>query len=368
MEENGRYSRHYKLAGFGKESQEKLSRSRVLVIGAGGLGCPVLQYLVSSGVGEVGIVDHDTIEIDNLQRQVLYNTEEVGRFKANVAAAKLRLLNPDIQVHEYVIYLSTENAEELINKFDVIVDCTDNFATRYLLADVCRLLDKPLVFGAIFRYEGQVAVFNLAGENGIKTTYRHLFPTPPSPMEAPDCNAVGVLGVLPGTIGTLQAVETIKILTGIGQPLSNKLMTINLLDYTTLILDIPETIEENSRDFPATLQQLEQMDYEVFCGGKPCSAINIMDSRQFIQSAYNDDVLVIDVRHLEEMPRLSLPHIEIPLHQLSKNLWLIDKKNLILVCQSGKRSLAAAEFLRENLDDTYHISHLEGGVMALDNV
>src|SRR5690606_31025475 len=205
MRENERYSRHYQLAGFGKEAQELLVKSSVLIIGAGGLGCPVLQYLVAAGIGKIGIVDHDTIELNNLQRQVLFNTDEVGLSKAKVAAEKLRILNPEVQIQEYITQLSAKNAAGLIEAYDVVVDCTDNFATRYLVSDACMLLDKPLVFGAIFQYEGQVAVFNVAGDNGVKTTYRHLFPVPPSQLDAPDCNTAGVLGGLPGTIGTLQA-------------------------------------------------------------------------------------------------------------------------------------------------------------------
>src|SRR5690606_22148555 len=172
------YSRHYRLNGFGEVAQKKLQSASVLVIGAGGLGCPALQYLTAAGVGKIGIVDNDRIELSNLQRQVLFSTKEIGLYKAEVTAAKLRLLNPEIEILEYVLYLSTENAIERIEAYDMVLDCTDNFATRYLLSDVCALLDKPLVFGAIYRYEGQLAVFNVANDEGAKTTYRHLFPSP----------------------------------------------------------------------------------------------------------------------------------------------------------------------------------------------
>lgn len=368
MERNERYSRHYKLSGFGEIAQDKLQRSSVLVVGAGGLGCPALQYLAATGVGKIGIIDHDRIELSNLQRQPLFATHEIGLYKAEVAANKLRLLNSEIQVREYVQHLSTENAIQLVEDYDMVLDCTDNFATRYVLSDLCRLFDKPLVFGAIYKYEGQIAVFNVEDARGETTTYRHLFPLPPNPLDAPDCNEVGVLGVLPGVIGTMQATEAIKLLTGVGQPLCNKLMTINLLDYTTMVLEIPTTLAEPLMDLPTTLHEFEQMDYDVFCGKKPSSDIQTVDQAQFMKLADDKDVLIIDVRNIEEQPRLSLPHIEIPLQELAKSLWLIDRKKLVVVCQSGTRSLTAAEFLREKLDETYHISHLKGGVRILENV
>lgn len=367
MRENERYSRHYQLAGFGKEAQELLVKSSVLIIGAGGLGCPVLQYLVAAGIGKIGIVDHDTIELNNLQRQVLFNTDEVGLSKAKVAAEKLRILNPEVQIQEYITQLSAKNAAGLIEAYDVVVDCTDNFATRYLVSDACMLLDKPLVFGAIFQYEGQVAVFNVAGDNGVKTTYRHLFPVPPSQLDAPDCNTAGVLGVLPGTIGTLQATETIKILTGIGKPLCNRLMTINLLDYTSLILDIPENLSACPDRIPKSLQELERTDYERVCGTESLLDIQTIDASQFVKMADDKDVLIVDVRELYENPRLTFPHVPIPLSALERNLWIIDRKKVVVVCQSGKRSQTAAGFIREKLGKTYQISHLEGGVMGLEN-
>lgn len=366
MQESERYVRHYQLAGFGKPAQQKLAHSRVLVIGAGGLGCAVLQYLVASGVGQVDIVDHDTIEIGNLQRQVLYNTAETGLAKAEVAAEKLRALNPDVLIEEHVVRLSTSNAVELIGGCDVVVDCCDNFATRYLLADATRLLDKPLVFGAIFQYEGQVAVFNVPQENGVKTTYRHLFPDPPGPLDAPDCNTAGVLGVLPGTIGILQATETIKILTGVGRPLFNRLMSINLLDYTTLILDIPAAALKGPAEGPASLEEFKQMDYEDFCGARPVSGVKAIDYAQLKQMANDKDVLVIDVRSADEQPRLKLPHIVIPYPELPERLGSIHQENLVLVCQSGKRSLAAADLLREKLGENCQVSHLDGGLMAIE--
>jgi molybdopterin/thiamine biosynthesis adenylyltransferase/rhodanese-related sulfurtransferase len=361
MGKNDRYSRHYKLKGFGEDGQTMLQKSKVLVIGAGGLGCPALQYLVAGGVGTIGIVDYDNIELSNLQRQTLYNTNDIGLPKAQVAAEKLRLLNPEIKIREYVLNISTENAIGLIEDFDVIVDCTDNFITRYLLSDICMLLDKPLVFGAIYQYEGQLAVFNVENDKGIKTTYRHLFPSPPSQLDAPDCNEAGVLGVLPGVIGTLQATETIKLLTGIGQVLSNKLMTINLLDNQTLILDIPVNMPPNT-EYPTSLQAFEETDYASHCATTNIEGINVEELMNIHQ---NDDVLIIDVRNLDERPKLTISHVQIPLSELSEKLTTINKKQVIVVCQSGKRSLSAVQFLQDKIGTEHHISHLKGGVSAL---
>lgn len=363
MEKNDRYSRHHRLNGFGEKGQAKLQKSSVLIIGAGGLGCPALQYLVAAGVGKIGIIDHDRIELSNLQRQVLFNTNEIGLFKAEVAAAKLRLLNPEIEIQDEVLSLSTENAIELIQGYDLVLDCTDNFVTRYLLSDVCKLLDKPLVFGAIYRYEGQLAVFNVTDDKGVKTTYRHLFPLPPNPLDAPDCNEAGVLGVLPGIIGTMQAAEAIKLLSGVGQPLCNKLMTINLLDNRSMVLDIPP-IWSDEISIPASLATFEAFDYDYHCGIKE-SMVQAIMPKEFTAVYQMDDVLIVDVRNVDELPRLPFEHVQIPLPILSDNAEKINKKHVIVVCQSGKRSQIAGQLLSEILGADFRIGHLEGGVAAL---
>ncbi|WP_293956626.1 MULTISPECIES: HesA/MoeB/ThiF family protein [unclassified Sphingobacterium] len=363
MERNDRYSRHYRLSGFGEIAQDKLLRSSVLVVGAGGLGCPALQYLAAAGVGKIGIIDHDRIALSNLQRQVLFGTHEVGLYKSDVAAEKLRLLNPEIEVQEYVLHLSNENAVEVVEGYNLVLDCTDNFATRHLLSDLCMLLGKPLVFGAIYKYEGQIAVFNVDDAKGGTTTYRHLFPFPPNPLDAPDCNEIGVLGVLPGIIGTMQATEAIKILTGIGQPLCNKLMTINLLDNRSMILDIPPTLAEEAI-FPTSLSDFKAFDYGYHCGIK-APLLRGISPEEFVKMDQNDDVLIIDVRNTEELPKIPFKHIQIPLKELPDNIENIDRSHVIVVCQSGKRSHIAGELLLKKLGTDYRISHLEGGVTAL---
>ncbi|MDR0792899.1 MAG: HesA/MoeB/ThiF family protein [Chitinophagaceae bacterium] len=366
MEKNERYSSQIRLNGFGEAAQEKLFHSKVLVVGAGGLGCPALQYLAAAGVGKLGIIDHDIIELHNLQRQVLYATNEIGLFKAQVAAKKLRLLNPEIEIQEQVLFLTAKNVRSVLEDYEIIVDCTDNFAVRYLLCDACRLLDKPLIFGAIFRYEGQLAVFNVADDLGKKTTYRHLFPSPPNPLDAPDCNVAGVLGVLPGVIGTMQATETIKILTGIGEPLRNKLMTIDLLNNSSLILAIPVALPEGVKH-PTSLSELETFDYIEHCGLK-LSAIESIAPDKFLQLCGDANTLIIDVRNIGELPALPVDHIQIPLPELPHQLKKINKKQIVVVCQTGKRSLAAAHLLRNYFGQERQISHLEGGVETLKTI
>ncbi|SEH47708.1 HesA/MoeB/ThiF family protein [Chryseobacterium culicis] len=361
-----RYDRQIKLRGFGIEAQQKLLSARVLVIGAGGLGCPVLQYLTASGIGTIGIVDHDVVSISNLQRQVLYTTEDIGQLKTEVASKRLRLMNPDIFINIISEQITSKNAVKIINEYDLVLDCSDNFPTRYLIDDSCRIMKKTLIFGAIYQYEGQIAVFNIPNKEGVTTSYRNLFPQPPKPNEVPDCNEAGVLGVLPGIIGTLQATEAIKIITGIGKPLANKLMSIDLLDYQTAIYDIPIEIESNS-NFPSTIDEFELMNYEEHCGINNHN-VKIISSSEFLESAKIPDTLIIDVRELDEFPKIDLPYLSIPLSQLNEKIFEIQHKNIIVICQSGKRSLMGAQLLQENLSSEYQISSLEGGINHLKNL
>jgi len=363
--QNERYARHYVLQGFGEAGQQKLQAARVLVVGAGGLGCPALQYLAAAGVGHIGIMDDDRIDLSNLHRQVLYDTADIGQAKAEVAARKLRLQNPDIEITYWVAQLKPTNAAELLQSYDVILDCTDNFAARYLLCDACHLLDKPLIFGAIYRYEGQLAVFNVADGQGVKTSYRHLFPGPPSLLEAPDCNVAGVLGVLPGMIGILQATEAIKLLTGIGVVLVNKLMTVNMLDNSTFTFDIPQVAPESS-SYPQTLEALKDFDYINYCASADVQ-IQVIAAAELIMQWHATDLLLVDVRELDELPRLPVYHLSIPLETLPAQLKQINSARVIFICQSGKRSLTAAQYFHEQADSNQQIFHVDGGIMALRN-
>ncbi len=358
-----RYDRQIRLQGFGVQAQQKLESAQVLVIGAGGLGCPVLQYLTAAGVGHIGIVDDDRVSLSNLHRQILYTSDDIGKLKTEAALERLTAMNPEVQFSIITGRITTGNAAGMISGYDVIIDCTDNFPTRYLLDDVCRILEKPLIFGAIYQYEGQIAIFNVKSKEGTVTHYRHLFPEPPEPGEVPDCNDAGVLGVLPGVIGTLQATEAIKLITGTGEALTNKLMTVNILNYQTAVFEIPP-MNMTDKNIPYRIEELENMNYQLHCGIEYGGIKNISPSA-FSETAELPDTVVIDVREPEEYPKLDLPYISIPLPRLQENSSQIRSRNIIVVCQSGKRSLAGAKILQETLGPDYNISHLEGGINHL---
>lgn len=360
---NQRYARHYSLNGFGTQGQEKLLAAKVLVIGAGGLGCPVLQYLAAAGVGTIGITDNDTVSLSNLQRQVLFTTQDIDKPKAEAATGRLRALNPEITITPINQCITTANALKIIAQYDVVVDCTDNFAARYLINDACVLLDKPLVFGAIFRYEGQVSVFNIVDAKGTKINYRDLFPTPPNPTEVQDCNEAGVLGVLPGIIGTLQATEVIKIITGIGEALAGKLLTFNLLNYQNFVFEI--SVNDSAKSLlPINEVSFKAMDYEWLCGSKVIG-ISELSSVEFSLEITKSDTIVIDVREIEEQPKAGFDCVSLPLSGLETALPEITESNIILFCQSGKRSLKAAQLFLDRYNSQKNISHLTGGILAL---
>jgi len=361
-----RYARHYSLKDFGYEGQQKLTKAKVLVIGIGGLGCPVVQYLTAAGVGTIGIADNDTVSLSNLQRQVLYATEDIGRAKADVAALKLQQINPAITIYSYKVLVDSTNALELMADYDIVVDCTDNFATRYLINDACVLLNKPLIFGAVYQYEGQVAVFNVADSNGSKTNYRDLFITPPDPLEVADCNESGVLGVLPGIIGLVQATEVIKLLTAIGEVLISKLLTFSILTYDNFIIEI--TKNRNADDYiPADELAFKATDYKWLCGTS-VNGIEELDVPAFYQKIILPDSIVIDVRELHELPKANFPNFNIPLSALNEEIPEIVEHNIILFCQSGKRSLKAGQLLLEKFGLSKKISHLQGGIIALEEI
>ncbi len=359
-----RYDRQIKLQGFGIEAQNKLASAKVLVIGAGGLGCPVLQYLTAAGVGNIGIVDDDRVSLSNLHRQILYNSNDIGKLKTEAALERLHAMNPEVQFTIFSERIIPKNAVKIVSEYDIIIDCTDNFATRYLLDDVCRILEKPLIFGAIYQYEGQIAVFNVRNKEGFTAHYRNLFPEPPNPGEVPDCNEVGVLGVLPGVIGTLQATEAIKLMTGIGEPLINKLMTIDILNYQTAVFEIT-SLHLTDKNIPYSIEEFENMNYQLHCGIELAGIKNFSPSG-FKEAAKVPDTIVIDVREPEEQPKLDVPYISIPLSQLKEYVNQINNRNVILVCQSGNRSLSGAKILQEILGREYSIGHLDGGINHLN--
>lgn len=360
---NARYSRHMLLKGFGAAAQNKLRAAKVLVIGAGGLGCPALQYLAAAGVGEIGIVDDDVISLSNLQRQVLYRTQDVGLQKAAIAARQMLELNPEIRVVPYLMRVVNSNALALIGRYDIIVDGTDNFVARYLINDACRLLNKPLVFAAVFQYEGQLAVFNVPDEDGVSTNYRDLFESPPSAEHAPDCNEAGVLGVLPGTLGVMQATEVIKLITGVGKPLVNKLLIYGSLGAESYIIKLSPT-RKDVPEGPQTPEAFLNTDYEWFCNATP-KTIAELDPETFEAFVEQEDVKVLDVREFGEYPRAKFQHTQIPLSMLMQDIPVFDETRIIVFCQSGKRSMEAATLIKEHLKSYQEVYSLKGGILAL---
>lgn len=366
-EELARYSRHLSLSKFGTEGQEKLKCAKVLMIGAGGLGCPALQYLTAAGIGEIGIVDFDKVDISNLQRQILYSTEDIGSSKAETAAKKLSKQNPFVKFNVHNLKLDNKNALDIFKAYDLIIDGSDNFATRYLVNDVCVLLNKPLVYGSIFKFEGQVSVFNFSAKGGSAfggnngPTYRCVFPEPPE--SSPNCSEVGVIGVLPGIIGMIQATEAIKIITGIGETLSGRLLLFDAMSMNFNSMIVTRT-EEGANASPKNETELLKMDYEYFCERKIDSFLNTISVNELHSLIEKKEKLqLLDVREINEQPKIEeLSELQIPLKELSSKLNLIttDKK-VIVFCQSGTRSKRAIEILEKEFPSTTFYS-LQGGI------
>ncbi|GFD80271.1 molybdenum cofactor biosynthesis protein MoeB [Tenacibaculum sp. KUL118] len=345
-EEQKQYNRHLILDKIGEEGQLKLKQAKVLVIGAGGLGCPVLQYLTAAGVGTIGIIDDDVVDQSNLQRQILYTIDDIGKSKAETAVNRLSKLNPFVQFHVYKEKLTNQNAILLFQQYDVVVDGSDNFATRYLTNDAAVLTQKPLVYGAIFKFEGQVSVFNYKGS----ATYRCLYPTPPKPEESPNCSEIGVIGVLPGIIGSLQANEAIKIICGIGEVLANKLLMYNTLSMRQMILKFERTDK-------AEVTELDN-DYEFFCGIKTATHEITLEELQNNLTFYN----LLDVREDWEREQHHIGGQHIPLGELAQRYDEINtEKPVIVYCKSGVRSQCAIDFLEQQFDTVTFIN-LKGGV------
>jgi sulfur-carrier protein adenylyltransferase/sulfurtransferase len=355
--ELARYARHFALPDFGMEGQIKLKNSRVLVVGAGGLGCPVLLYLAAAGVGHIGIIDGDKVDDSNLQRQVLYTVADVGKWKAEAAKERLLAMNPHIDIQSFTQHLTSENALELISKYDVIADGTDNFPTRYLVNDACVLAGKVNVYASIFRFEGQISVFNLTNNDGERgVNYRDIFPSPPPAGLIPDCAEGGVLGVLPGIIGSMQASEVIKVLTNIGEPLAGRLFLFDAQTFTAKSLKIKKNPQ---------YQPIEKLiDYEIFCGVKTIATIPEISIADFKQmQAQNIDFQLIDVREPYEYAVANLGGVLYPLSILPEKATILSKKIPIIIhCQSGARSAkAVAELQKLGFDNAVSLS---GGIKA----
>ncbi|MFN3839963.1 MAG: ThiF family adenylyltransferase [Cyclobacteriaceae bacterium] len=360
--ELSRYSRHLALKDFGEKAQQKLKEAKVLVIGAGGLGCPALLYLSAAGVGKIGIADFDVVQESNLQRQILFTTGDIGKPKADAALVRLSQLNPLISFTTHTYKIESRNAIQIISEYDIILDGSDNFPTRYLINDACVLMDKPLIYGSILQYEGQLAVFNAPLKNGERTVnYRDLFPQPPMPDEIPDCEQAGVLGVLPGVIGSMMAGEAIKLITGIGDLLAGMLVIFDSLSFQFTQIKIPDRKSRHSI--------IGLIDYELFCGinqnknkSLNMKEITVQELKQMLDN--RDDFQLIDVREPYENDLANLGGELIPMAEVPHQIHRISKtKKVVIHCRSGGRSGNIIKWLEKNhgFDNLYN---LKGGILA----
>ena len=365
-----RYSRHLILPEVGMAGQKKLMAASVLIIGAGGLGCPIALYLTAAGIGRLGLVDFDVVDRTNLQRQILYGESVVGVPKVEAAAERLKDLNPDVEIETYPERLTSENALQIMSDYDIIIDGTDNFPTRYLTNDAAVILGKPYIYGSIFRFEGQVSVFLSRPFNGFDRgpCYRCLFPSPPPPGAVPSCAEGGVLGVLPGILGALQAAEAIKLIVGIGEPLIGKLMLIDTLKMEFRTVRIRRNPNCPVCGDNPTIREL--IDYEEFCGlrrGELPESDEIFVTPQELKSKLDasEPLLLLDVREPEELEISEFPHPykHIPLDDLPERVHELDLTSEIVVfCRSDQRSRLAAQMLQRM--GFARVKVLKGGINA----
>jgi len=359
-----RYSRHLIMPEVGMEGQIKLKNAKVLLVGAGGLGAPLGLYLAAAGVGKIGIVDFDVVDFTNLQRQVIHGTKDVGRKKLDSAFDSMRDINPNVQIDRYDVAITSENAFDIISGYDMVVDGTDNFPTRYLINDACVILKKPNVYGSIFRFEGQATVF--ATEDG--PCYRCLYPEPPPPGLVPSCAEGGVLGILPGIIGLVQATEAVKLILGVGEPLIGRLML-----YDALAMKFRELKLRKNPECPAcgdhpTITKL--IDYQQFCGitqHTPEATVvegEITPKEVKEKIDRGDNFLLLDVREPHEYQICNIPAAKlIPLGDLPKRLSELDPASEIIAhCKSGMRSAKAVDLLKQS--GFKKVRNMKGGILA----
>jgi molybdopterin/thiamine biosynthesis adenylyltransferase/rhodanese-related sulfurtransferase len=370
-EELERYSRHLIIPEFNIEGQKKLKNARVLVVGTGGLGAPLLLYLTAAGVGTIGIVDFDVVDKSNLQRQVLFTTSDVGRPKVEAARERLAALNPHVQFEVFNTRMDSSNALDIISRFDIVADGTDNFPTRYLVNDACVLAGKVNVFASIFRFEGQASVFNYLYPDGTRgPNYRDLFPTPPPAGLVPSCAEGGVIGVLPGILGCLQANEVIKVISGVGEPLAGRFFQFDAAEFKPRIFKISK-----DPDNPLTGNHPTQttlIDYEFFCGinTNHTTMSNLESNGQLSVTTLHDwiksgkDFQLIDVREPYEWDIANIGGTLIPKGDILKHLDQIEKqKDVAVLCRSGKRSQDVINLLRQEAGLT-NLHNVKGGILA----
>jgi sulfur-carrier protein adenylyltransferase/sulfurtransferase len=361
-EEILRYSRHLIIPEVGIEGQKKLKAAKVLLVGAGGLGAPLGLYLAAAGVGRIGLVDFDTVDFTNLQRQVIHSTKDVGRNKIDSAAEKMLAINPNVRIAKHNVALSSENALDILKDYDLVVDGTDNFPTRYLVNDACVLLNKPNVYGSIFRFEGQATVF--AYEGG--PCYRCLYPEPPPPGLVPSCAEGGVLGILPGTIGLIQATETVKLILGIGEPLVGRLLLYDALGMRFRELKLRKNPECPVCGEHRTITKL--IDYQQFCG-IPAQEPKVTEGEIEVTEVKamldrGDNFVLLDVREPHEYQIASIPGAKlVPLGEVARRLDEFDKNaDIVIHCKSGMRSAKACGILKQAGFE--HVRNMKGGILA----
>ena len=361
-----RYSRHLIVPEVGMEGQLKLKAAKVLLVGAGGLGAPLGLYLAAAGIGRIGLVDFDVVDFTNLQRQVIHFTKDVGRNKIDSAAEKMQALNPNVEIVKHEVALSSENAMEILQDYDLVVDGTDNFPTRYLVNDACVLLGKPNVYGSIFRFEGQATVFAYQGG----PCYRCLYPEPPPPGLVPSCAEGGVLGILPGTIGLIQATETVKLILGIGEPLVGRLLLYDALGMRFRELKLRKNPECPICGDRRTITKL--IDYHQFCGvpqQPPKQETQVTEGEIEVTEVKEkldrgDKFVLIDVREPHEHQICNIPAAKlIPLGEVGRRLDELDPEaDIVIHCKSGMRSARACGILKAA--GFKHVRNMKGGILA----
>lgn len=365
-----RYSRHLLLPQIGMEGQEKLKCAKVLIIGAGGLGCPVLLYLTAAGIGNIGIVDFDKVDENNLQRQVLYNVSDIGKNKAKVAKNKLKSLNPYCNIHAIDEKINAKNILEIINDYDIICDGTDNFFTRYLVNDACYIKDKILVFASIHRFEGQISVFNYPEKNGERgPNYRDIFPIPPGKNEIPNCAEAGVIGILPGIMGSLQCNEIIKIITGVGNVLSGKLLLYNALKNSFNFFKISK--DKKNPLYMTNKDKIKLNEGEFYCQSNIYEEKEITYQEFKLKKEQGENFMLIDVREEFEHEMFNIGGELLPLSLIQNNhtkvkeiINKIGKEKILVYCKSGTRSKVAIKILKEKYG-LKNLINLKGGILSV---